>query len=479
MHVAAAVLVVTKRLERQRAERRAFLGEHGGDLPLGRAVNARIGPALLPAVQIRLAVVEALEAESAQRRLLGVADGGFDLALAIGVADATRQGDDPVVGQHVAVERIERRVVDVRGEDALLEVVEHDDAHGASQPSERPLVQFGPDLRARPLDQQPHGLARVAQGQDEEPCPPVLAGVRVTDHRSLAVVDLCFLRRGGGDDHPSLDGGLLPNGRDEAPHARIARRESMVIDQVLPDGHGVAPPAKRFDDQLTVGFAGARPRRSTGALPGPGGGGTRARTGRGCHRRVGGHLRRNGRFCRTSGRAATAPHRQAGRLQVAAGGFARTPVASSIRRSDQPRRPSARTCCRFSAVKTLLMPGRNVPFPTGVNVSGRYPKWPVFKCPSMAGFGCPPRLPGQLRAEARGGDRHRGARGSAPGVVQLGEVRREGHVVELSAVEPGVEAAERVGVGPSGVRADGGLDQAARGRCRTADRGLFGVDPGG
>ena len=27
----------------------------------------------------------------------------------------------------------------------------------------------------------------------------------------------------------------------------------MVIDPVLPDGHGVAPPANRLDDQLAVG----------------------------------------------------------------------------------------------------------------------------------------------------------------------------------------------------------------------------------
>ena len=66
-----------------------------------------------------------------------------------------------------------------------------------------------------------------------------------------------------------------------------------------------------------------------------------------------------------------------------------------------------------------------------------------------------------------------------PAVVQLGEVRREGHVVELAAVEPGVEPPERARVGAARVRADGGLDQAARGLCRTADRGLFGVDPGG
>ena len=53
-----------------------------------------IGPAPLPAVEIRLSDVEPFEAEAAQRRLLGVADGRLDLALAIGVSDAARQGDD-------------------------------------------------------------------------------------------------------------------------------------------------------------------------------------------------------------------------------------------------------------------------------------------------------------------------------------------------------------------------------------------------
>ena len=120
MHGAAAVLVVAERLEGQRAERRTLLGKHGGDLALGRAVDAGVGPAPLPAVQVRLAVVEVLESEAAQRRLLGVADAGFDFAFPIGIADAARQGDDAVVGEHVAVERIQRRVVDVRAEDALL-----------------------------------------------------------------------------------------------------------------------------------------------------------------------------------------------------------------------------------------------------------------------------------------------------------------------------------------------------------------------
>jgi len=77
----------------------------------------------------------------------------------------------------------------------------------------------------------------------------------------------------------------------------------------------------------------------------------------------------------------------------------------------------------------------------------------------------------------RGGDRC--ARRGAAGVVQLGEVGGQGHVVELAAVEPGVEPPQRPGVGAAGVLADGGLDQAARRRRGRPDRDLLGVGPGG
>ena len=61
----------------------------------------------------------------------------------------------------------------------------------------------------------------------------------------------------------------------------------------------------------------------------------------------------------------------------------RTPVASSMRRSDQPSRPSARTCCCLGSLKTLLM-GEGPCGPAGVNVSARYAWWPVFRCRSVA-----------------------------------------------------------------------------------------------
>ena len=98
-----------------------------------------------------------------QRRLLCMADAGFDLALAIGIADATREADDAVVREHVAIERIERRLVDVGREHALFEVVEDDDARRAAQPTKRPLVELGPRLRTRLPHQQAHRLARVAR----------------------------------------------------------------------------------------------------------------------------------------------------------------------------------------------------------------------------------------------------------------------------------------------------------------------------
>src|SRR4051812_10695314 len=71
----------------------------------------------------------------------------------------------------------------------------------------------------------------------------------------------------------------------------------------------------------------------------------------------------------------------------------RMPVAPSIFLSDQPSRPSASTCCFFSSLKTLAIPARELPPVAFVNVPAPYISWPVLRCPSLAGFGCPPRRP--------------------------------------------------------------------------------------
>src|SRR3989442_15974286 len=61
---AVAEAVVAKRFDRERAERRPFLGKHHGDLALRRAVDAGIGPVRLPAVQIRLRRFDRLETQA-------------------------------------------------------------------------------------------------------------------------------------------------------------------------------------------------------------------------------------------------------------------------------------------------------------------------------------------------------------------------------------------------------------------------------
>jgi len=65
----------------------------------------------------------------------------------------------------------------------------------------------------------------------------------------------------------------------------------------------------------------------------------------------------------------------------------RTPVVPSMRRSDHPRRPSARTCCRLDSLKTLLMSGEGPSRPrrsqrlglaiAGGRFSGVH-QWPVL-----------------------------------------------------------------------------------------------------
>ena len=82
------------------------------------------------------------------------------------------------------------------------------------------------------------------------------------------------------------------------------------------------------------------------------------------------------------------------------------------------------------------------------------------------------RLAGELRAGAGRGHRHRDAARGVATVVELGDVGGEAHVIERAPGEPGVEAAQGAGVGAAGIGADQGVDQAARGRGRRADRGL-------
>ena len=72
-------------------------------------------------------------------------------------------------------------------------------AHGAAKATKRTLGQLGPHLRAQVPQQEPDPFAGIAKRQNKEPRASVLAGVRMTDHRSVTVIDLAFLAGYRGD----------------------------------------------------------------------------------------------------------------------------------------------------------------------------------------------------------------------------------------------------------------------------------------
>jgi hypothetical protein len=315
--------------------------------------------------EVRLRGLERLETQALQRCSLRVADARFHFAFAIGIADAARQGHDAVVGEHVAIQRIEDRIVDVRRQHALFEVIEDDHLHRAAKPTEGAFVQLTPDLRTRPPCQQPGGFARIRQREDKPARAPVLARGRRAHHRPVAVINLPFFTRRRGDDDAPLGRRPAPQLRDESPHAGVAGAKAVVIDQVLPNGDGVATPGECLGNQLAIRLAGAGARR---ARRGGVGGHLGDRNGR-FGRKVGGHLLGNCRFWRTF---AWPPRPRTGipaarRYPPIVTRW--TPVASAMRLSVQPRRPSARTSCCLSWSKTLLMSARDYTSVAFVNVS--------------------------------------------------------------------------------------------------------------
>src|SRR5258708_8364738 len=122
----------------------------------------------------------------------GVSDGGLGFSVWVWVFGAARQGHCTVVGEDVAIEWIQRGIVDVGDEHAFAQVIEHDDARTTTQATKRFLMQLGPDARAGAEGQQAYGLAAVPERQHEQSRASVFARLRTADHRTGAVLDPGF-----------------------------------------------------------------------------------------------------------------------------------------------------------------------------------------------------------------------------------------------------------------------------------------------
>jgi len=90
----------------------------------------------------------------------------------------------------------------------------------------------------------------TAERQDEETGAPVLARLRMARHGVVAVIDLGFFTVRRGNDHARLQRRRVSEDGHEAAHAQIPGGEALVVDEVLPDGHGVAASPERLNDQL-------------------------------------------------------------------------------------------------------------------------------------------------------------------------------------------------------------------------------------
>src|SRR5207253_10906988 len=124
--------------------------------------------------------------------------------------------------ENIAVERVERGIVDVRSEHTLAQIVEHHDTSASTQPAESLLVQIGPGLGTGTEHQESNRLAAVAERQHEQACTPVLAAERIADHGARAVIDLGLFAGCRFDHGAGLRRVLSTELTDEAFDALIA-----------------------------------------------------------------------------------------------------------------------------------------------------------------------------------------------------------------------------------------------------------------
>src|SRR5258708_34017086 len=106
MHCTFAVLIAAERFQRQRQQVRSLFGKHGGHLPFSSAVDARVGPASFPMIEVGLCFLQTLKPLSLERRFLSMADAGFALTFSIWVSHSTGHGPHAIVGHPITIELI-------------------------------------------------------------------------------------------------------------------------------------------------------------------------------------------------------------------------------------------------------------------------------------------------------------------------------------------------------------------------------------
>src|SRR5690606_10430800 len=241
---------------------RTLLGEHGQYLTLLATVDPRCRPALLPVLEPGVLRLDRLELLALERGALRMLDRALDRALAVRVADPARVGDDAVVREHRRVHGVELRLIEIRANDALLEVVEDNVCHGAAECPEGLFMKARPCLLVRLPDDLPEALAGVLQRHHEQVRAAVLA-VRLQRQRAEPEVHLRLLA-GQALEHVEALGLTHLQAPHEALDRVVAVLEPEPVDEVLVDRLSVAPELDLLLDPGAVRLAGGTrmPRRS-------------------------------------------------------------------------------------------------------------------------------------------------------------------------------------------------------------------------
>ena len=228
--------------------------------------------------------------------------------------------------QHVAVQRVERGIVDVGFKHALAEIIQNHHASHTPQATKSLLMQFRPGLRAGTEQQQPHCFAAVAQSQHKQPCPAVFPANGIAHQGARSVIDLAFFAGCSFDHRAGFRRSLATEIADEALDTLIAASEAAAIDQVLPNAFGVAALGEFQLDGFPVQLAGTTAGGCVGCVRRRGRqyrarvGGQFGTIGRFRRPRVGGHF--VGRFCRRTPSPSTwRAQADSGRAQILSGGF--------------------------------------------------------------------------------------------------------------------------------------------------------------
>ena len=117
-------------------------------------------------------------------------------------------------------------------------------------------MEFGPDANTGLEGQQPDALAAETESQHEQTRAPVLTGLAVANHGASALIDLRFLAGSGLNDGTRFRRLSSTHLADEAFDAFVGASETMLVRQLLPDGHGVPATGQTGFDEFAIRFAG-------------------------------------------------------------------------------------------------------------------------------------------------------------------------------------------------------------------------------